>query len=119
MFRFENLEIWKLSLVYGKKIYQVTDQFPKHELFGLSSQLKRALLSISSNIAEGSGSRSIKDFSNFLDIAIKSVFETVSQLFFAKEMGYLSEKEVNILYAETEVLVKKIQAFRQSLQKNH
>lgn len=115
MFRFQKLEVWQESITYGSKVYNVVETFPKDELFGLSSQLKRASLSISSNIAEGSGSSSVKDFCNFLDIAIKSTLETVSQLLFAKERGYVSETKVNEFYEEAEKLTKRIQGLKQYL----
>lgn len=115
MFRFEKLEVWNDAIHYGKKVYLITDLLPRNELFGLISQLKRASVSISSNIAEGSGSISVKDFCNFLDIAIKSTYETVSQLFFAKEMGYINEKQLKEFYEEAEILVKKIQGLKRSL----
>lgn len=112
MFRFEKLEVWKLSMSYAHKIYDLTEKFPKLEQFGLTSQIRRAALSISSNIAEGSGSSTNKDFCNFLDIAIKSTIETVSQLFFAKERKYIKEEDIGILYDEAEILVKRIQALK-------
>lgn len=115
MFRFEKLEVWKESLIYAKHVYSICGEFPKEELFGLTSQIKRAALSISSNIAEGSGSSSKKDFAHFLDIAIKSVFETVSQLFFAKELEFIKQKSFDNLYSEAEILVKKVQSLKQSL----
>lgn len=115
MFRFEKLDVWRESLVYAKHVYEVCKQFPRDELFGLTSQIKRAVLSISSNIAEGSGSSSKKDFAHFLDIAVKSVFETVSQLFFAKELEFIQQNIFNKLYNEAEILVKKIQSLRQSI----
>lgn len=117
MFRFEKLIIWKLSVEYGKKVCRVAESLPKSEEFGLKSQLKRAALSISSNIAEGSGSSSKKDFSNFLDIAIKSTIETVSQLLFAREMEYVDDIIVDELYIESEILVRKIYDFKYSLKK--
>jgi four helix bundle protein len=115
MFRFEKLEIWKESLNYGKEIYLITSTFPKAEAFGLTSQIQRAALSISSNIAEGSGSSSKKDFAHFLDIAIKSTAETASQLLFAENLDYIEEKNVQLLYDKAEVLIKRIQAFKKAL----
>lgn len=117
MFRFENLEIWRESLEYANHVYSVCESFPKEEIFGLTSQLKRAVLSVSSNIAEGCGSNTLKDFSNYLDISIKSLYETVSQLYFAKERGYINDRELGVLYAEAEILVKKIQSFKKSIRK--
>ncbi len=116
-FRFEDLEIWQESIKYGIDIYRTTKKFPNEELFGLSSQLKRASLSISSNIAEGSGADSVKDFCKFLDIAIKSTLETVSQLIFAQEIGYLDSPEVSKLHDDAEILVKRIRGFKTYLKK--
>ena len=117
-FRFQKLEIWKAAISYAKHIYEITKKLPKSEVFGLISQLKRAALSISSNIAEGSGSTTINDFSHYLDISIKSTIETVSQLLFAFEMEYLSEKDIAPLYDEAEILIKRMQSFKKSLRRN-
>ncbi|MBA7533323.1 hypothetical protein ES705_25561 [subsurface metagenome] len=79
-FRFEHLEIWKLAIDYGEKIHKLIKKFPKSEMFGLSSDLNRAAISISSNIAEGSGSESNREFKRYLRIAINSNFETISNI---------------------------------------
>lgn len=115
MFRFEKLEIWHESIKYSKDIYKIAETLPRNEEFGLKSQIKRAALSISSNIAEGSGSTTQKDFSHFLDISIKSTIETVSQLLFGKEMNYFKDRDMKILYDQAEVLIKRIQSFKKSL----
>lgn len=62
MFRFESLEIWKLAIEYGEKLYNIADSLPQEETYGLSSQLRRAAVSISNNIAEGSGANTKKIF---------------------------------------------------------
>ena len=105
-------------MLYAKGIYNITEKLPKSEAFGLISQLKRASLSISSNIAEGSGSTTVNDFSHYLDISIKSAIETVSQLLFSLEMDYLSEKDISSLYNQAEILIKRIQSFKKSLRRN-
>lgn len=115
MFRFEKLEVWQESINYAKRIYTLTNTLPKSEMFGLSSQLKRAALSILSNIAEGTGSSTKRDFSHSLDIAIKSAIETVSQLMFGKTMNYFSENSVQPLYEQAELLIKRIQRLKKSL----
>ena len=115
MFRFESLEIWHLAIKYADKIYILTERFPKHELFCLISQLRRAAVSISSNIAEGSGSSTIKDYKNYLDIAIKSILETVSELIIAEKRGYITLQTKEELYKEAEILIRKIRAFKNSL----
>ncbi|HVZ12158.1 MAG TPA: four helix bundle protein [Patescibacteria group bacterium] len=117
IFRFEKLIIWKDAIIFAKKVYVLAEKLPKHELFGLISQLKRAAVSIFSNIAEGSASTTVNDFCHFLDIAIKSTTEVVAQLKFAVEMGYLEDKEIEPLYKESQILIKKIQSFKKSLRK--
>lgn len=114
-FRFESLDIWKSAGGYGSTLYDVAETFPKNEMFAMGDQLRRAALSISNNIAEGSGSASNKDFINFLNIAIKSAFETVSILYMAKKRGYITLAQRQKLYAQAEILVKKIQAFKKTL----
>lgn len=115
MFRFEKLDIWREANDYASHIYQLTQKFPRIELFGLSDQLRRAANSISTNIAEGSGSTSKKDFCHFLNISIRSLFETVSLVFRASQEKFITEKEKQIVYERAETLVKKITAFRKSL----
>lgn len=114
-FRFEGLDIWKDSNSYALKIYRITKKFPREEQFALVDQLRRSSSSISANIAEGSGSSSNKDFSHYLDIAIKSTYETVSHLHLAYQLGYISDTIRQDLYSEAEVLVKKIKNFKKWL----
>lgn len=114
-FRFEHLDIWKFAVIYSTTIYTLTKKFPREEIFGIVNQLRRAANSVSANIAEGSGSASIKDFSHYLDIAVKSIHETVSFLYIAKEQNYITEAERAAIYMEAESLVKQIQAFKRSL----
>jgi four helix bundle protein len=114
MFRFETLEIWGLAVAYGKRLYKVAEKFPKTETFALADQLKRAAVSISNNIAEGSGG-SNKDFSNFLNISIKSILETVNILHFAQELNYINATIKDEFYKEAETLIRRIRAFRKTL----
>ncbi len=115
MFRFEELEIWKLSIEYAENIYSITKKLPLDEKYNLSGQIKRAALSISNNIAEGSGTATVKNFKSFLDISISSILETVNMLLFSVHIGYISEEEKNVCYQKAEMLVKKIRAFKNSL----
>jgi four helix bundle protein len=119
MFKFETLDIWKNAVKFARKIYKTTRKFPREELFGLIDQLKRAVVSISANIAEGSGSSSVKDYCHYLDIAIKSTYEVVSHLYIAEDNGYISNEERQELYKEAELLVKQIKSFKAWLSKNH
>ena len=115
-FRFEHLDIWKESLDYANSLYLLSKTFPRDELFALTSQLRRSVSSISTNIAEGAGSSSRKEFSRFLDIAIKSTYETVSLLFLAQEQSYIKEVTRKQFYRDAEILVKKINAFKRTLE---
>ncbi|MDH5186766.1 MAG: four helix bundle protein [candidate division WOR-3 bacterium] len=114
-FRFENLEIWKLACEFCEKLHLVTKRFPKSELFGLTSDLNRAGISIPANIAEGSGSDSDREFRRYLGIAVKSLFESVSHLFITKRRNYLKDEEFATLYTDAETLVKKIRSFAKTL----
>ena len=117
MFSYESLDIWKLSVEYAKKIYIITLNFPKSELYGLVSQLRRAVVSISSNIAEGSGATSLKDKLNYLDIAIKSALETTSEIEIAYELEFISRETRDELYKDAEIIIRKIRSFKAFLKK--
>lgn len=116
-FRFEELMIWQVAVLLAHSIYNLTKRFPREELFCLTDQIRRSTISISANIAEGCGSASKKDFIHYLDIAIKSTYETVSHLYIAKDQGYISLSDYTKLYNEAELLSKKIRAFKSSLLK--
>src|SRR5688572_30420542 len=98
MFSFERLAVWGKAIDFADRMYVVTRSFPKEEIYGLSSQLRRASVSISSNIAEGSGRHSRRDFRRFVEIGYGSLLETVSQLVIAKNQGYIDETNFNVLY---------------------
>ena len=115
MFRFEELEIWKLSVDYGNELYDISWNFPSEEKYSLGDQLRRAAVSISNNIAEGSGSTTKKNFAFFLDISVKSAFETVNILYFAEKRNYINPEKRKKLYDSAEVLIKRIRAFKNSL----
>ena len=93
----KRLNVWQKSmqLVFG--IYKVTRNFPKHEQFGLTSQIRRSAVSIPSNIAEGHGRKSDKELVRFLNIARGSVYELDTQLNIAKQLNYLSQYEFNFI----------------------
>ncbi len=118
MFRFEELEIWRLAIDYASSLYKLADSLPSHELYGLGSQLRRAAVSIPTNIAEGSGATTAKDFCNFLDFSIKSALETVSLLHFCVLRAYCNEAERVRYYEEAERLIRKTRAFKASLKVN-
>ena len=88
---YRDLEVWKKSIKIVKEIYVLTEVFPEEEKFGLVAQIRRAAVSIPSNIAEGSARYSDKDSSRFIDIAIGSIAELETQLIISEELGFVEQ----------------------------
>ena len=116
-FRFEKLEIWKLSREFVAHIYRVTGKFPDAERFGLVSQIRRAAVSISLNIVEGSDRKSDKEFERFLRIALTSLEGTIAAFYLALDLNFMQKTEFDALYQESEKLIAKIQAMITSFKK--
>ena len=76
----KKLEVWKFSIDFAKKVYEITESFPDIEKFGLVSQIRRAVVSISSNVAEGSAKQSLKDQARFTEMAFGSLMEILNQM---------------------------------------
>ena len=89
MHKVEDLKIWQKSIALTKLVYEIVAALPTHEKYGLTSQIKRSSVSIPSNIAEGAGRNTNKDFSRFISIALGSAFELETQLLIAKNLGYI------------------------------
>jgi len=106
----ENLEIWKLGVKLAKDVYLLTERFPKREIYGLTDQIRRAAVSIPSNIAEGKGQSTAKDFVHFLNTARGSLYELKTQLYIAREIAYLTEEDFSSLQKQIENLSHKIVA---------
>ena len=87
---YKELDCWKCSIVLAKKIYTISSKFPKEEIYGLISQIRRAVVSVSSNIAEGSA-RGNKEFIQFLNISLGSLAEVETQLIIASELDYMQK----------------------------
>ncbi len=116
MHNFRKLDIWQKSIDLTVKVYDLTKKFPKEEMFGLTSQIKRCAVSIPSNIAEGSGRNTPNDFNHFLGIATGSSYELETQLIVAEKLGFADEEEIKSLINEINVNQKQIYNFKQSLQ---
>lgn len=116
MHRFKDLEIWKLSRIFCSQIYKITSTFPDSEKFGLTNQLRRAAISVPSNIAEGCSRISNKDFSRFLEISIGSIYEIETQLLIAFDLGYVNKEELDDLINELDKIIKMTAKFRSTLQ---
>lgn len=113
-YSFEKLEVWKLSKEIVKSIYALTKEFPKEEQFGLTSQLRRAIVSVSSNIAEGSSRLTAKDKAHFTMIAFSSAIEVVNQLIIAFELGFIESNEYEKIRASLSELTNKINAYHKA-----
>ena len=117
-YSFEKLEIWQLSRKLAGRIYLITREFPDNERFGLISQVRRASISVSSNIAEGSSRYSTKDRVRFIEIGYGSLMEVASQLIIAMDLNYLEEDSHNELRELIEELSNKMNSFRKAILKN-
>ncbi|MGM9831024.1 MAG: four helix bundle protein [Paludibacteraceae bacterium] len=115
MHNFRKLDIWIDGMDLADTIYSVTESFPRHEVYGLSSQMQRAAVSVPSNIAEGSGKGSDKDFSRFLGIALGSLYELETQVLIASRRGYIDTAQSYELTTKIGSLQKRVYAFRHNL----
>ncbi len=115
-YKFEQLEVWKLSLDYIDLVYKVADRLPRSEDYNLKSQVTRAATSIALNIAEGSQGQSDAEQARFLGMAIRSLIETVACQQIIQRRGYLlDEGSLTKMYDDSQLLAKKLQNFRKTL----
>ncbi len=112
---FHKLGIWDRSHQFTLKVYNVTKSFPQNELFGLTSQIRRASSSIPTNIAEGCGRGSNKDFAHFLQMAIGSASEVEYELLLARDLQYLNNDDYNILNKEIVEIRRMIYKYQSEL----
>ena len=108
MWNFRSVDAWDRAVNLSKTIYELSKVFPDDEKYGLTSQIRRAIVSVSSNIAEGCGRRTSKDFVGFLHNAMGSVKEVESELFVAEKLGYIEMKDVERLFDELEEIGRMI-----------
>lgn len=113
-FDFEKLKVYKEALDLANEIYQITKQYPKEEVFGVTNQIRRAVMSIAQNIAEGSG-RSKKEFRHFLNMARTSGYECIPLLEISRRQNYIDDGEFNSLYEKCDKLVRRINALKNSI----
>lgn len=116
MHNFEELIVWKDSMKLTKSIYLVCLEFPGDERFGLTTQIKRSAVSVPSNIAEGAGRNSDKEFLRFLSISTGSLFELETQLLLAADLDFINLDKVNSLLDDVADLQKKLYRFCQQLE---
>ena len=115
MFDSETLEFWQKAIVLADVIYGHTRNFPADERFGLTNQMRRSVVSVSSNIAEGSSRSSKTDSRRFVEIGTCSVFELVSQSFIAQRQDFLSEENFQTIYSSADEIGRMLSGLRASL----
>ena len=114
IYSFEKLTVWQKSRKLSFVIYKVTKAFPKEEIFGLTSQMRRSAISISSNIAEGSGRHSAKDKARFSEIAYGSALELLNQIILSKDLEFVSNENYNEIRSEIEEITSMLDSLYKS-----
>lgn len=114
-YSFEKLDVWKDSRELVKMIYLLTKAYPSSELYGLSSQIRRASVSISANIAEGSGRIHIKEQAHFYQIAYSSAIELLNELILSNDLNYIKHEELNQARLLIEKITRQIAQLRKSI----
>lgn len=109
-YSFEKLKVWQEAKNLVVDVYRLLDNFPKFEKFALSDQIRRAIVSVPSNIAEGSGRKSLKEQIHFLEISYGSLMETYNQLLIAIDLAYISEESVIAIKPSIDAVAKMINA---------
>ncbi len=112
---FQDLRVWREAVKFAVEVYRTTDQFPRHELYGLSNQLRRAAVSIPSNIAEGKGHRSDREFGHFLFHARGSLLEVQTQIMIARELQYIDCDELQRILALSDEIGRSLNSLINSL----
>lgn len=115
IFNFENLVVYQRSLVLVEHIYLLSQKFPKEEMYALNSQIRRAAVSVPSNIAEGMSRYSNKEKSHFIEISYSSLMEVYCQLNIAKRLNYISDKELIDITEEIKNIARPLSGLRNSL----
>lgn len=115
---YRDLEVWKKAMRLAKRIYQVTQKFPTEERFGLTNQLRRAVVSVPSNLAEGHARSGPGDFSRFISIAMGSGAEAETQVLLSSALGYMNDALAQELLAELDVIGKMLRGLAKSIEKH-
>lgn len=115
---FREYRVWKDAVSLATKVYKITGEMPWFEKKGLCDQMQRAVVSISSNIAEGSGRSTDSEFARFLNIALGSAFETETQLLISKNIGYISEEQYDDMREKLASVERQLNGLIQSIRGN-
>jgi len=112
---YKDLDVWKLAVDFVKNVYDITGKFSSTEIYALTSQIRRSAVSIPSNIAEGQGRNSAKEFRQFLAVSLGSLAELETQLIISQKIGYINTEELSPLQTSVDVIRKMLKALSNSL----
>jgi four helix bundle protein len=112
---YQDLKVWQVSMDVVEQIYRLTHNFPKHEVYGLTSQIQRAAVSLPSNIAEGHARDSTKEFLYHVSIALGSLAELETQLILAKRLAYLEKQDLNVVLLKTNETGRMLRGLQKAL----
>jgi four helix bundle protein len=113
----KDLDVWKDSIAFVTKIYRITSTFPKEEMYGITSQIRRAAVSVPSNLAEGAARKSSNEFRQFLYIALSSAVELETQIIISINLSFLTPKDGDSLMFDLDSISRRIQGLIKSLNK--
>ena len=114
IFGFEKLTVWQKARAYALSIYKASKRFPKEELYGLTSQIRRAAISVGSNLAEGTARQTSKDKAHFTTVAYSSLMESVNQLILSFDLEYIDKETYHDLRAQAVEISRMLTALRSS-----
>lgn len=112
---YRSLAVWQKAVDFAVFVYQLLNKFPKHEQYGLISQMQRAVVAIPSNIAEGKERQSDRDFARFIAIALGSLAELETQLFISQRLGYLAESDLQTVTIQADEIGKMLRGLHKTL----
>jgi four helix bundle protein len=112
---YRDLAVWQKAMDFAEQVYLTTENFPKSEIYGLTNQVRRASISVASNIAEGSARKSTLDFMRFIKIALGSLVEAETQIILASKLKYINEDAEQNLLSMSDVIGKMLQGLYNSL----
>lgn len=114
---YEDLRVWSASIDFAEEIYKLTKEFPKEEIYGLTNQIRRSSVSVSSNIAEGCARGGTNEFIRFLNISSGSLGEVKTQLIISQRIGFIDKDTLNSLCKKIDEIGKMINALKNSINK--
>ena len=116
---FRTLKVWQKAHQFALAVYKTTKDFPREELYGLTSQIRRSSMSIPTNIAEGSGRFTDKDFARFLQISMGSASEAEYQLLLARDLGFMDDDHYTTLHNQVEEIKRILASFLKTLRRKN